>query len=40
MKTSSKADLKEPIWPIAILAGLNINNQAKFIESRLILQTN
>lgn len=44
MKSYSEADLKEPIWSISILAGLKkiiklkkINNQAKFIKTRLIL---
>lgn len=38
MKKSSKADLKESVWLITILADTNI--QAKFIEIRLILQIN
>lgn len=34
MKSSKEADLR-PLWSITIFVVLNVNNQAKFIETRL-----
>ena len=39
MKNSSKANFKKPLWSIIIFFWTYLSNQARFNETKLVLQT-